>query len=307
MKYENIMDPVIAWLGLGRNFTETLRRCAVEAEVHSNIARMVHRYGGSGFPLHWPLLAVGRSVTVAADGPPTTMVDSLDVSYLSMGGLGHVTREKLSSTVIAAAIHDGIFLTYDPISSSFQESELHTQLLQILDDINALAQLEGDDWAARILSTIPRTGSAEIDSKDLVIAITFGYRAENLFNGLLRAAHLLRGNAIGSISTPRMPVTAYGEKEAAKIRNESVTGAEVAVLIENEVHPLGHKLPPELAAATRESRVLDLERTFRRLYQDSSKDIEISEEAIHNMAEDVADRMVVSEDQMLPPVTSNED
>jgi len=91
--FEEIMDPILARLNLGRNFAESLVRRSVFTELTRNLARMVTRSGTSAAGTGTPTCGNDLDVLVTKDVVPQSAVPGVETEFTYT-----VTLENTSAT-----------------------------------------------------------------------------------------------------------------------------------------------------------------------------------------------------------------
>lgn len=300
--FGEIMDPITSRLNLGRNFAESLARRSVYAELTRNLAKMVNRAGSSALAKHAFLSTLGIEV----ENQPITGtigINSRQRTRIVMGIFGRVRGSWFELEAIRSAIMSGIFLDYDPASGEMVETATHKALTQVVDDVTDLAWLDSDQWDKRLLLALANAEQAyQISVNDLVFALGFASRAENLFNQMKTACWLLSGSVYGILSTPRLPTTPLGPEMELQIRKERVEPWEVEHLLTQDIHPFGAKIPADLSERTRDGRLQQALELVRRLAAANPQ--LIAEDDLSSIADRIVDHMVASPDEGLQDPTS---
>ena len=285
--FEEIMDPILARLNLGRNFAESLVRRSVFTELTRNLAYMVTRAGTRASVKHFAI----NSISDEFDFQQLPHAGTVDVTErqrtrLIMGTLGRVKASALESDAIHSAVIGGVFLDYNATEGTLVETKTHQVLAQVLDDLSALAVSDVEDWDKRILTDLVTFDSHRVSVFDLMVALSFGARAENLFNQMLKACWLLTGSPNAELPIQRLPTTPMGPDEDLKIRREQVEAWEVEQLLLRDIHPFGARISSELAKGLEVHRVEQAMEMLKGL-KVSNPDLDIGEAALRSIAEKV--------------------
>ena len=286
--FEEIMDPILARLNLGRNFAESLVRRSVLTELTRNLAQMVTREGTVASVKHFALNSISDEFDFQ-QLPHAGTVDVTDsqLMLLVMGTLGRVTASTLENDAIRNAVIGGVFLDYAANEGTLVETKTHQVLAQVLDDLSALAVSDRETWDKRILTLV----SNRVSVFDLKGALSFGARAESLFNQMLTACWLLTGSPHSELPIKRLATTPMGPEEDLKIRREQVKGWEVEHLLMRDIYPFGARVPSELAQGIEEDQVERAMETLRGLMV-SNPDLDIDEPTLRSIAQKAVMRHV---------------
>jgi hypothetical protein len=292
--FDDIMDSITARLNLGRNLAESIARRSVYVELTRNLAKMVQRTGEGALKKHAPLSTIREEFDFQGL-PMTGTVELTDAqrTRLTMGVLGRVRVSWFEVDAIRGAIKGGVFLDYDPTAVGIIETETHQALQQVLDDVEALASLDTDDWDRRILLALAPSGRYQISVVDLVTALTFANRSENLFNTMRNACWLLSGSEYTKLPLPRLPVTSLGPQVDLEIRKERIEHWEVDQLIRQDIYPFGFRVQSELGERIREARLRQTIEHLRAIAA-SNPQIQLDDLQIVSLAEKLVDNMTAN-------------
>jgi hypothetical protein len=183
---------------------------------------------------------------------------------LGMALIGRTRGEELSTKIIEVALNQGIFLTFDHVSGSLQESKLHIALKQIFSDIQLLRSLDSSEapkgWDINIVSEISAKRERGLHSVilsgiNLAYALAYYDRMEDIFHSHLAFCRVLLGLDEEIQPCRRQPLTIFRDMEEHKLRKEKVSEAEISHLIQGNIWPLGTKVPRDIFGATDEEQV----------------------------------------------------
>ena len=230
-----------------------------------NFTHLADRSGTSVFFHHHLMDKVRTRLNISTrDIYKNITVDDDLVVRFGMALIGRIKGTELSTKIIEDALNHGVFLTFNHMSSNLQESKLHIALKQILKDIQSLRSLDGsnapEDWGTRIVSAISayqyKTSNAVVIAGiDLAYALSYYDRIENIFHGHLTFCRVLLGLDDDIQSYNRQPLTVFGDVEEHQLRKEKVSEAEISHLIQNNIWPLGTKVPRDVFGASDEEQI----------------------------------------------------
>ena len=89
-----------------------------------------------------------------------------------------------------------------------------------------------------------------IDGIDLAYALRYYDNMENIFQGHLAFCRVLLGLDKEIQPYKRQPLTVFGDIEERNLLKEKVSETEVSLLIQNNIWPLGTKIPRDVFGAT---------------------------------------------------------
>jgi|GEM_PF-1737770 len=289
--FEDIMSSLSIRMNLGRNLLEKLVRHSLLSELLSNLALMVERGRNTVSPRHRYMAKVRENIVLTAKDIYRS-IDIKDEYAIALGIslIGRVKGDDLQTRCIESALDRGVFLTFDPQTSTLQESRLHQALQQTLEDIRLLRQIDGahgvQDWDTKMVNEIGsyRHGQVpilEIPGIELACAFAHYDRTENVFGGHLALCQVLLG-LFGEIPLyQRQPITPFGEEEELKMRSSHVSRPEIAKLIQNDIWPLGKRVPREIYGKTRQEQVEALTESAYK----SLEDLDVDDQLLKGMKE----------------------
>jgi len=263
--FKELMQSLIVRMNLGRNLAEKLVRYSLLSELLSNLTHIMNRSGTSVFLPHHFMSKVRERLNITSNDiyGKITVEDDL-VLPLGMALIGRTKGEELSTKIIETALNQGIFLTFDRATGNLQESSLHIALRQIFEDIQLLRSLDSSNapqgWGLNIVTAVSAKRKGDLHTLnlaciDLASALAYYDRIENIFHGHLAFCRVLLGLDDEIQSYQRQPLTVFGDIEEHKIRKEKVSEAEISHLIQNNIWPLGTKVPRDIFGATNEDQV----------------------------------------------------
>lgn len=263
--FEELIESVKGRLNLGRTLSETLIRHALASELASNLAAMVRRHGTYASPHHLYMAKMREEISISPSNLSQTIVLCDDhVISLILALVGRAEAKDMRTRVIEESMDRGIFLTFNPTTGLLEESPVHEALKQILEDVQALRELDDSpaqpQWDRQLLTDIKlrwggRPHSLEVGVYNLVLALKHFDYVENVFNDHLALCKFLLGTRQELESYDRRPLTPLGEKEAQKIRAERVSPAEVVHLIQNDIWPLGPRVLKQVFGENRDEQM----------------------------------------------------
>ncbi len=261
--FNDLMQSLVVKMNLGRNLSEKLIRYSLLSELLSNLAHISNRSGTSIWLPHHFISKVRERVKISiADIDKYVNVKSDLALSLGMALVTRTRGNDLSTKIIKTALDEGLFLIFDHTTGSLKESELHSAIRQIIEDIESFRTLDysgsGKDWSADIAVAVSakRKGDAlVIPCMDLSLAFAYYDRLENIFNGHLAFCRVLLGLDEQIKPYKRQPLTVWGDTEDHQMRKEKVSEAEISHLIQNNIWPLGTKVPRDVYGASREEQI----------------------------------------------------
>lgn len=263
--FEDLIHSVISHLNLGRTLAETLNRHSLASELLLNISSMVDRTGTTAFPRHWYMSRLRQEVSITPEKlhNPITLSDDHVIS-LGFALVGRTRGKDLRTKAIEESLDRGVFLTFNVVSGTLEESPLHQLLRQTLEDVKRLSLLDATiadpDWDSKILIYLRerrpgRPRSIELMGYDLVTVLGHYDRVENVFSGHLALLRVLLGLNEQLPSYKRQPETPLGDEMDQAIRAERVSASELTLLIQNDIWPFGSRAPRDLWGETHEEQV----------------------------------------------------
>jgi len=294
------MESITTRLNLGRNLAESIARRSVYVELTRNLAKMVQRVGSGALQKH----AYLSNISEDFDFEKHNMTGSFSVSEpqrttLGMGVLGRVKTSWFELDSTRSAVKGAVYLDYDPSSGSFVETVAHEALQRVLDDVQALASLDEDDWDVRILKSITNTfGQYYVSKFDLLSAAAFFNRAENLFNSMRKACWLLLGSSHAEWPLPRLLGTPFGPDTDLQIRKERIEHWEVDALFKQDILPFGFRIPSEISENTREARLEQILEILRSTAS-SNPQLNLDDDQIVSLAQQTIKSMEASPEEGL--------
>lgn len=305
--FEDVMNSLALRMNLGRNLSEKLIRQSLLSELLSNLTLMVQRSGTSAFPRHRYMRKVRENIQIALEDLNRD-ISITDDHVISLGFslVGRTKGENLKTRCIETALDQGVFLTFNPINGTLQESPLHKELQQIFKDIEALRKLDTPttqgEWGMNIITAIStrqqRPKPLKIPCMDLASALAHYDMIENIFRGHLALCQVLLGLIEELPSYQRQPLTPFGEQEEKKLYAERVSETEISKLILNDVWPFGSRVPKEVYGKTRKEQVKTI---TDRMYTDLT-DLGINTKEMKNI-KDILERAAedyLEKDTLLP-------
>jgi len=198
------------------------------------------------------------------------------------------------------AIDRGVFLTFNPATSVLEETSIHELLHQIITDINSLRRHDmpttAGNWCENIMKEIyefthKHIPSLQIRGIDLSFAFAHYDTTEDIYQGHLALCKVLLG--VSDVLPPyqRRPLTPLGKEMDKKLRAEQVSGAQIATLIQNNLHPFGDLYSSVHFGKNREETVKKLAEILRRGEEERGTDMSLFER-IKGIFEKIADSLV---------------
>lgn len=263
--FEELADSVKGRLNLGRTLSETLIRHSLVSELSSNLAVMARRIRTGVFPVHHSMARMRDDISIGAEGlfQPIVLSDDHVIS-LALALVGRTQAKDLSTKAIEQSIDRGIFLKFNPGKGTLEESPIHRELRQTLENVRALRELDSSvaqqQWDVQLLTDISsrwggRPNALEVDADNVAYAFAHYDRVENIFTGHLALCRLLLGVTEEVELYQRRPLTPLGKREEQRFRAERVLAEEVIHLVQNDIWPLGTRVPREVYGKTRDEQV----------------------------------------------------
>lgn len=263
--FEDLIRSLVSRLNLGRTLSETLTRHSLVSELESNLTSMMQRTGSSAFPYHRYMSKVRDEISITPQELDRSVVLSDDhVISLVFALVGRTRGKDLRTKVIEESLDRGVFLTFNAVNGTLEESPLHKALRQTFEDIQVLRRSDtpnaDSDWGSKILADIRarwrgRPHSSKVNGYDLASALAHYDRVENVFSGHLALCKVLLGLTEQLPSYKRQPATPLGDREDQQLRAEHVSTAEIAHLIQNDIWPFGNRIPRDILGPTHGEQV----------------------------------------------------
>lgn len=130
---------------------------------------------------------------------------------------------------------------------------------------------------------------------DLAMAIAYHNRITNVFNSHLSLCRVFLGLVEVISNYETKSVTAYGEDEDRKIREERVSSSEIVHLINSDIAPFGLRWMADLLSEEREGQIEKLVEMAKDQFGDQG----ISEDDLRSVAEKLLDSFMASSDEGL--------
>jgi hypothetical protein len=302
--FKELMQTLVIRMNLGRNLSEKLVRYSLLSELLSNLTHVVTRSGISVFLPHHFMSKVRERLNISANDiyGQITVEDDLMLD-LGMALIGRTRGEELSTKIIEVALNQGIFLTFDHVSGSLQESKLHIALKQIFRDIQSLRYLDRPEapkgWDINIVSAISakRKGGLHLvilSGIDLAYALAYYDRMEDIFYSHLAFCRVLLGLDEDIQPYRRQPLTIFRDIEEHRLRKEKVSEAEISHLIQSSIWPLGTKVPRDIYGATDEEQVKNITEQMLAILNKAGINGNRFKEAMERAAKDYLDKDTAS-------------
>ena len=302
---EHLITSLASHLNLGRNLTETLTRHSLVSELTSNLTNMLERSRHNAYPHHLPMWRERKEIqlTVKQLGQRIRLSSNQGV-HLALALTGRIYGSNLRTKVIEEAFNAGIFLEFNAVDGTFQESVVHQGLRQTLEDINRLCQVDNprssSEWDMQLLQAIRnvninRLEYFEVSGEDLATAFGYYGRVEDVFNDHVALCRFLLGRDEEFKLPQRQPLTPLGEREEQKIQAERVSAAEVEQLIRNDVWPLGTNPSADIFGKTHEQQIETLIEPIRKVILQTGIE-SIEDEILRNIAESILDKNMASQE-----------
>jgi len=291
--FEGIMQSLSGRMNLGRNLSEQLLRHSQLSELLLNLTHLSHRSGTSVFLSHdWMSKARKRLKISAKDIDKQITVEDDLVVPLGMALIGRTRGDELSTKTIEDALKQGVFLTFDPATNKLQESKLHIALKQILNDIKLRCSRDSNapkDWDNRIVSAVvayrnKASYAVSVSGTDLAYALLYYDDMENIFRGHLAFCRVLLGLDAEIQPYERQPLTVFGDIEEQQLRKERVSEAEISHLIQNNIFPLGTKVPRDVFGVTDEEQIKGAKEYMIYILDKAGIDLSLFKDSIDTLA-----------------------
>ncbi len=302
--FKELMESLSNRMNLGRNLVEKQIRYSLLSELLLNLTHLVSRRRTSVFLPHHYMSKVRKQLNISAKDiyKQIEVVDDL-VLPLGMALIGRTSGQELSTKIIEAALHQGIFLTFDRTSGNLQESKLHVVLKQLFQDVQSLRSLDSSstlkDWDMKIVSAISAYRSGDsykvvLSGADLAYALSYYDRMENIFYGHLAFCRVLLGLDDDIQPYERQPLTIFKDIEEHQIHKEKVTELEISHLIQNNIWPLGTRAPRDAFGATNEEQVKNVAEHMLSILDDAGINKDQFKDKIEKVAQKILDKDTAS-------------
>lgn len=290
-------------MNLGRNLAETLTRHGLVTELASNIAVIAHRSGSGVGLYHWFMGKEREHIGLNYDDiDKQIQLSSEQGLHLLMALAGRIKGNHLRTRATEQAIDAGVFLEFNTASQTFEETSIHGALKQSLLDIRSLSSLDETEgfknWDVRLLTAISEARGSKlsychVQGLDLLNAVHYYDRVEDIFNGHLALCRALLGIDAELQLPARQPITPLGPHMERKLRAEQVSAAEVIHLIQKDIAPLGKRILANVFGKSREEQIEAIAPDVRKIFSQIGLAEGVDDEVVRDVAASVLEQISV--------------